>query len=199
MEFNVCQICGAKDGRAGFLVANSVRNLVPACQNCDDTRRTGVIVIHAHLSRTEKELTKTMNILKGPVSTSVNSTINNTLILYAVRNSSGQYFRAKGYHGQGATWVNDINKAKIYGGTGGARGTITWMANAFPKYPILDLIKLTVSGIEVVDEKDRVLKTQIKKAKAEEQRKAAQAKRELENAKKKLAEAEANIKRLTNF
>ena len=88
--------------------------------------------------------------------------INNVLVLYAVRNNKGQYFRAKGYGGGGNTWVDDINKAKIYGKTGGARGTITWFANNYPNYPTPDLIKLTVTGIEVMDEKGRVEKAKQK-------------------------------------
>jgi hypothetical protein len=113
---------------------------------------------------------------------------NDILVLYAVRNSKGGYFRAKGYSGSGATWVDDINKAKIYGKTGGARGTITWFANNHPKYPTPDLIKLTVTSIEVMDEASRVKKAKEKKIKAE----AAQAERE---AKRKLAEAERDLER----
>ena len=63
MEYNVCKICGAKDGRAGFLVGNPDMGLVDACQNCDDTRRTGTVVIHSHLQRTCEEIQKTMDIL----------------------------------------------------------------------------------------------------------------------------------------
>lgn len=122
--------------------------------------------------------------------------INNTLILYAVRNSKGQYFRAKGYSGSGATWVDDINKAKIYGRTGGARGTITWFANNHPKYPTPDLIKLTVTGIEVIDETKRVEKAKQKKAEQEANRKKAQAEYDLKEAERKFAEAQANLAKL---
>jgi len=113
---------------------------------------------------------------------------NDTLVLYAVRNNKGQYFRAKGYGGGGASWVDDINKAKIYGKTGGARGTITWFANNHPKYPTPDLIKLTVTSLEVMDETTRVKKAIEKKAKAE----AAQAERK---AKIKLADAQRDLER----
>ena len=122
--------------------------------------------------------------------------INNTLILYAVRNSDGQYFRAKGYSGGGASWVDDINKAKIYGKTGGARGTITWFANNHPKYPTPDLIKLTVTGIEVIDESARVAKAKQKKLTEEANRKKAQAERELKDAERKFAEAQETLNRL---
>lgn len=129
--------------------------------------------------------------------------INNTLILYTVRNEKGQYFRAKGYGGGGNTWVDDINKAKIYGRIGGARGTITWFANNYPKYPTPELVKLTVTGFEVLDETKRVEKAKQKKIKEEAERKKreaerrkADAERELQNAERKLAEAKATIKKL---
>lgn len=121
---------------------------------------------------------------------------NNTLVLYAVRNSQGQYFRAKGYGGDGNTWVDDINKAKIYGKTGGARGTITWFANYYPSYPTPDLIKLTVTGIEVMDETTRVEKAKQKKATKEANRIKRNAERELERLKEIFHEAQAKLNNL---
>jgi hypothetical protein len=56
MEYNVCQICGAKDGRAGLLIND-------ACMNCHDTRKTGEITLHTHLIRNEEEIQKTFAIL----------------------------------------------------------------------------------------------------------------------------------------
>lgn len=64
MEYNICGICGAKDGRAGMLIGNTVENKVHACLNCHDTRTQGKIVIHSNLNRTEEELQKTFDILK---------------------------------------------------------------------------------------------------------------------------------------
>lgn len=127
---------------------------------------------------------------------SIQPQINTTLILYVVRNEKGQFFRAKGYGGGGATWVDDINKAKIYSHTGGARGTITWFANNYPKYPTLELIKLTVTGLEVMDETARVKKAQEKKAKQEAKRKQRQAEYKLAEAERNLKEAQEVLKRL---
>lgn len=123
--------------------------------------------------------------------------INNILVLYAVRNSKGQYFKAKGYSGGGASWVDDINKARIYGKTGGARGTITWFATNHPSYPTPDLIKLTVTGLEVMDEKERIQKTLDKKIKAEIERDKRNASYELKDAQRKLDEAQARLNKLT--
>jgi hypothetical protein len=117
---------------------------------------------------------------------------NNELVLYVVRNAKGQYFRAKGFSGSGDSWVDDINKAKIYGKIGGARGTVTYFAQN-PKFPIPDIIKLTVTGMEVIDESSRVQKVLNKKAKEQEEQKARRAKRELEDAERKLAEAHAKL------
>ncbi|MGR3221293.1 MAG: hypothetical protein ACUZ8H_15970 [Candidatus Anammoxibacter sp.] len=63
MEYNECKVCGAKNGRAGMLIGNSEKGLVAACLNCDDTRKTGSLVIHANLSRTSEEIEKTAELL----------------------------------------------------------------------------------------------------------------------------------------
>lgn len=57
MEFNICGICGAKDGRAGLLINGN-------CLNCNDTINCGRITIYNNLIRTDEEIEKTMNILK---------------------------------------------------------------------------------------------------------------------------------------
>ena len=61
MRYNVCETCGAKDGRAGLLIC--VWDAPNECLNCHDTRKTGNIVVHADLDRTSEELRKTMAIL----------------------------------------------------------------------------------------------------------------------------------------
>jgi hypothetical protein len=61
MEYNVCQTCGAKDGRAGNLFSDSGGPF--ECLNCRDTRKTGAYVIHLDLKRTDEEIDRTMAIL----------------------------------------------------------------------------------------------------------------------------------------
>ena len=122
-------------------------------------------------------------------------TPNAVLVLYAVRNSEGKFFRAKGYNGGGETWVADINKAKIYGKIGGARGTITYFAND-TKYPVPDLLKLTVGSIEVIDETKRVQKAKEKKAIAEAAYNKRIADQRFENAQRNLRDAQAEVERI---
>ena len=55
-ECNVCETCGAKDGRAGLLVNGE-------CLNCHETRETGKVVRHAYLRRTFREAARTAKIL----------------------------------------------------------------------------------------------------------------------------------------
>ena len=64
MQYNVCETCGAKDGRAGLLIKTKGTNL-SECINCHDTRERKEVVIHIGLglSRTEEEIKKTMAIL----------------------------------------------------------------------------------------------------------------------------------------
>lgn len=63
MEFNTCGTCGAKNGRAGPLIATEKSNRVFECMNCHETRRTGTICIFSYLIRTDEEIEKTMKIL----------------------------------------------------------------------------------------------------------------------------------------
>lgn len=122
---------------------------------------------------------------------------NDELVVYVVRNSKGQYFRAKGMSGYGDSWVDDINRAKIYPKIGGARGTVTYFAQN-PNFPIPEILKLTVTKVEVMDETKRVEKVLNKKAREEQEQKARQAKRDLEEAQVKLQSAQAELNRLQN-
>lgn len=64
MEYNTCDYCGAKDGRAGMIwwkVLEDGSVSKGACENCNDTLNgDNTVVIHSHLSRTPEELQKTM-------------------------------------------------------------------------------------------------------------------------------------------
>ncbi len=63
MQFNICETCGACDGRAGILFG--LENNINECENCKDTRETYSIVLHTHLIRTEEEIQKTFKILEN--------------------------------------------------------------------------------------------------------------------------------------
>jgi hypothetical protein len=62
MNFNECSTCGAKDGRCGLMITTKDHGK-PECLNCHDTRKSGKVVIHSNLSRTNEELEITMSIL----------------------------------------------------------------------------------------------------------------------------------------
>lgn len=62
MNYNVCSTCGACNGRAGLLFGKVGCDLYD-CENCRDTKKSGKIVIHSNLPRTEEELKKTFAIL----------------------------------------------------------------------------------------------------------------------------------------
>jgi hypothetical protein len=119
------------------------------------------------------------------------------LILYAVRNHEGKFFRAKGQSGYGETWVDDINKAKIYPRIGPARSVVTYFANSGAKLPVPELLELTVTGVKVLDESKRVKKAQEKKIKDIANQAKWEAERKIADANRQLQEAQATIKRLT--
>ncbi len=66
MQYNVCKTCGACDGRAGMLIDLQEGNGME-CMNCCDTRRTGDMVLHAHLKRTQAEVERTFSIVYNKV------------------------------------------------------------------------------------------------------------------------------------
>lgn len=54
------------------------------------------------------------------------------IVLYAVKNQEGQWFRRKGYGGMGESWTDKFSAARVYQTIGGARGTVTWFAKHYP-------------------------------------------------------------------
>ena len=58
MEYNTCKTCGANNGRAGLLINDE-------CVNCNETRKQKKLVLHYHLTRTDKELSKMTDMLNA--------------------------------------------------------------------------------------------------------------------------------------
>jgi len=58
MEYNTCKTCGANNGRAGLLINDE-------CVNCNETRKQKKLVLHYHLTRTDKELSKMADMLNA--------------------------------------------------------------------------------------------------------------------------------------
>jgi hypothetical protein len=68
MEFNVCEHCGACDGRAGMLIGSpSLLDGKRLCLNCRDTARSGDVTIHMYLPRSDEELEKTFSLARSKV------------------------------------------------------------------------------------------------------------------------------------
>jgi len=118
------------------------------------------------------------------------------LVLYAVRNRDGKYFHAKGYGHCGATWVDDIKKARIYPRPGPARARVTYFVTNYPQFGVPELVELRVTEVVAAKEEDRVQKSQQRKQAAEARRAERQAKYDLERAEHKLKEAQDELNRL---
>lgn len=100
------------------------------------------------------------------------------LVLYAVRNKEGKWFRRKGYGGYGDTWVSEFSKARIYTRTGGARSVVSWFAGHYPEYGAPDLVALRISDVVVLDEAQRI---RLREQRAKEKEKRAKERRANEN------------------
>lgn len=112
-----------------------------------------------------------------------------SLEFYIVRNKEGKYLRAKGYSGYGDSWVTELNRAIVYTKKGGAAGQITWWATHYPDYGIPDLIPLTATLGEPIDQTERVSKVKQKKELEKAKFELWQAKNELERALKSMERA----------
>lgn len=118
------------------------------------------------------------------------------LVLYAVRNGEGKWFRRKGYGGYGDTWTDDFKKARVYNRIGPARGTVSFFANHYPTYPTPDLVALKIGSVEVIDEQKRVNEQKQKKELAKKKQQERQRGRELELAKQRYDSAKSDLDKL---
>jgi hypothetical protein len=118
------------------------------------------------------------------------------LELYAVRNKSGSWFRAKGFGGGGASWVDDISKAKIYPKIGQARNRVTFFATNYAAFGVPEIVKLKVTEFEVLDETKRVAKAIKNKEQKQARYIAASLKRKRDAAERELKAAQERLDKL---
>ncbi len=116
-----------------------------------------------------------------------------TLKFYVVRNRDGKFFGAKGFQGYGDTWVDDIEKAKVYTKIGQAKSRCTWFANEYPKFGVPDIIELSVFDAKVIDCTKWVEKSQKRKAKREAEQEKRIAEYRLKAAEDELKKAKENL------
>lgn len=72
------------------------------------------------------------------------------LVLYAVRNHAGKWFRSKGQHGYGQQWRDSIQEAKFYGKVGPARGVAGYYRNTYKTMPPPEVVRVIADRIEAV-------------------------------------------------
>ena len=86
------------------------------------------------------------------------------LSLYAVRSKDGKFFKNIGYGGGGGkkSWVDSLDKAKIYAKIGQARSRVTFWEKNYPEYGRPDLIELVVEKINVIDDTEVIKKNKKK-------------------------------------
>lgn len=118
------------------------------------------------------------------------------IVFYAVRNEDGKYFRSKGYCGYGDTWVDSLNKAKVYSRIGPARSQVTYFANAYPGFSIPDIVELHVTKTVVIKEVERVKKSQTNKARVDAKYAKYCAERDRKDAEKQIEEAQKILNKL---
>lgn len=118
------------------------------------------------------------------------------LKLYIVVNKEGKYFRAKGYGGHGESWIDDIQRARIYTRLGPARSIVSFFASEYPTYGIPDIHELKITSSTVLDEKKRVEKTIKKKAEAKAKSEERWAEYRLKQAEEEARKAQERLEQL---
>jgi hypothetical protein len=118
------------------------------------------------------------------------------LVLYAVRNKDGEFFRAKGFGGHGETWVDSLKKARIYSKPGPARAQVTFFANRWPEYGVPELVELRVTEVVTLNEDVRVKKSMNRKEREKAECARRHAEWERDQAEKKLQEAKETLRKL---
>lgn len=107
-----------------------------------------------------------------------------TVKFYAIVNNENKFFRRKGYGGYGESWVDDIERARIYAKPGVAKRQITWWAKQHPKYGAPRLVEITGSITAIHDQEGRVREIVNKEKELEEKRKLTNARHNYEAAKR---------------
>lgn len=113
------------------------------------------------------------------------------LSLFLVRNRDLKWFRAKGYGGYGQTWVEDINKARIYTSYGHAKRTVNFFAKKYPTYGVPLIIEFKGAYVRSFDETENIQKAIEKKNK-----KKNEVRQKLPEAQKQYYAAKAEYERL---
>jgi hypothetical protein len=119
----------------------------------------------------------------------------NDVAFYVVQNSEGKYFRRKGYGGSGNSWVEEIEKARVWVTLAGARTVVGFFASRYPEYPVPQIIKLVVTQSIVIDETERIKTLQLKKKQKQEKAEILEAKRRFEQAEKDLKAAQTRYEK----
>lgn len=104
------------------------------------------------------------------------------LTLYAVRSRDGKYFRAVGYGGYGQSWVDTLERAKIYPRISQAKSRCTWWTRQHPEYGTPEIVELHVTQLVAIDQTARVAKVGASKAVRDAKRAAADKRRRLKEA-----------------
>ena len=67
--------------------------------------------------------------------------------LYVVRNKEGKFFRSIGYGGNGANWVDGLDKAKFYPKIGQAKSRCTYFAGHYPQFGVPEVLEFDLTTI----------------------------------------------------
>ena len=118
--------------------------------------------------------------------------------LYVVRNREGKFFRAIGYGGSGANWVDSLEKAKFYPKIGQAKSRVTYFTQEWPDYGTPDILEFTldVTQAKVIDMTETTKKSIARIERRNLQREANYRQYEIETLRSEQARIREKLERL---
>lgn len=118
------------------------------------------------------------------------------MAFYAVRNSEGKWFRAKGRSSTGKSWVDEIGAARIYTKLSQAQSRCTFFATRGKERQAPVIVELQAIAVKVIDQAERIERANQKKRADALTRNAARKAEELREAQAEFNKAQEKLRRL---
>lgn len=115
--------------------------------------------------------------------------------IYVIKSKDGKYFRAKGYNSYNSdSWVDDLDRARIYTKIGPAKSQVTFWYNNYPEYGCPDILEFELVNPTILDMEKLTKKAinKIKQRNVQAEIRANQLKIDSLNAQIKNAKSELN-------
>ncbi len=77
------------------------------------------------------------------------------MVVYAIKNHQGQWYRRQGRGGNGKCWVDELGEASVWLKTNGTSNIISYFAKAHKNQPVPLLVRLEARVVEEIDQTEK--------------------------------------------